>query len=56
MTVNDTGNALFAISGKASTGVGSTEYRNRIYVYKYFYRNQGGVELSVLSPAGVISS
>jgi len=42
MTVNDTGNAVFAISGKASTGVGSTEYRNRIYVYKYFYRNQGG--------------
>ena len=45
MTVNDTGNALFAISGKASTGAGSPEYRNRIYVYKYFYRNQGaGVE------------
>ena len=42
MTVNDTGNALFAISGKASTGPGSTEYRNRIYTYKYFYRNQGG--------------
>jgi len=34
MTVNDTGNAVFAISGKAG-------YQNRIYVYKYFYRNSG---------------
>lgn len=41
MTVNDTGNSLFAISGKDSTGPGSKDYRNRIYVYKYFYRNQG---------------
>ena len=41
MTVNDTGNSLFAISGKDSTGPNSKDYRNRIYVYKYFYRNQG---------------
>lgn len=41
MTVNDTGNGLFAISGKASSGLGSVDYRNRIYAYKYFYRNQG---------------
>jgi hypothetical protein len=34
MTVNDTGNALFAISGK-------TGYKRRIYVYKYFFRNTG---------------
>ena len=40
MTVNDTGNALFVISGRNITG--GTDYRNRIYVYKYFYRNQGG--------------
>jgi hypothetical protein len=34
MTVNDTGNALFAISGKAG-------YRKRIYTYKWFFRNTG---------------
>jgi hypothetical protein len=34
MTVNDTGNGLFAISGKAG-------YQKRIYVYKYFFRNSG---------------
>lgn len=41
MTVNDTGNSLFAISGKEPSGPGTTDYRDRIYVYKYFYRNQG---------------
>lgn len=40
LAVNDTGNALFAISGRNVTG--GTDYRNRIYVYKYFLRNQGG--------------
>jgi hypothetical protein len=40
MTVNDTGNALFAISGRSVTG--GTDYRKRIYTYKYFFRNQGG--------------
>ena len=34
LTANDTGNAWFAISEKAG-------YQNRIYVYKYFYRNSG---------------
>jgi hypothetical protein len=42
MTVNDTGNALFAISGRNTGNAGDVDYRNRIYVYKYFYRNQGG--------------
>ncbi|MEN9767758.1 MAG: uncultured phage MedDCM-OCT-S31-C1, partial [Cyanobacteriota bacterium] len=32
---NDTGNSWFAISSKAG-------FRDRIYVYKYFYRNTGG--------------
>jgi hypothetical protein len=40
LTINDTGNALFAISGKNTAG--GTDYRNRIYTYKYFFRNQGG--------------
>jgi hypothetical protein len=34
MTVNDTGNALFAISGKA-------DYEKRIYTYKWYFRNSG---------------
>lgn len=34
MTVNDTSNAAFIISGK-------TGFENRIYVYKYFFRNTG---------------
>ena len=34
LTGNDTGNAWFAISEKAG-------YQDRIYVYKYFYRNSG---------------
>lgn len=43
VAVNDTGNAVFAISGKNIAG--GTDFRNRIYVYKYFLRNKGsGVE------------
>ena len=34
MTVNDTSNALFAVSSRANR-------QNRIYVYKYFIRNAG---------------
>ena len=34
MTVNDTGSGLFAISQKFG-------YQNRIYVYKWFFRNSG---------------
>lgn len=42
LTVNDTGNGMYAISGRNADGV---DYRNRIYTYKYFYRNSGqGVE------------
>ena len=41
MTINDTGNAAFLISSKSSTGVFGTNYRNRIYVYKWFLRNSG---------------
>ena len=42
LTVNDTGNGLYAISGRNADGV---DYRKRIYTYKYFYRNSGqGVE------------
>ena len=38
VTVNDTSNALFAVSNK-------TGFKDRIYVYKYFVRNTGsGVE------------
>jgi hypothetical protein len=35
LTVNDTGNSLFAITGKDG-------HKNRIYVYKWFFRNTGG--------------
>ena len=43
MTVNDTGNGLFAISGReqGAVGTGPVNYKNRIYVYKYFFRNSG---------------
>lgn len=38
LAANDTGNSLYCISSKAG-------YRNRIYTYKYFYRNSGsGIE------------
>jgi len=40
MTVNDTGNAAFLISGKNDT-VANVDYRNRIYTYKWFLRNAG---------------
>ena len=35
LAVNDTGNSLFAITGKDG-------HKNRIYVYKWFFRNTGG--------------
>lgn len=35
LTTNDTGNSWFALSDKSG-------FQKRIYVYKYFYRNQGG--------------
>jgi hypothetical protein len=35
LTANDTGNCWFAVSGKSG-------YRQRLYAYKYFYRNSGG--------------
>lgn len=35
LTVNDTGNAAFIISGRKG-------YRNRIYIYKWYFRNTGG--------------
>lgn len=45
MTVNDTGNAAFIISNKVVTDFPATDYRKRIYTYKWFLRNQsGGVE------------
>ena len=40
LAVNDTGNSMFAISGKNTTG--GTDFRSRVYTYKYFFRNQGG--------------
>ena len=42
MTVNDTGNASFLISGKnSSANMLGADYRKRIYVYKWFLRNTG---------------
>ena len=41
MSINDTGNAAFLISSKSSTGMFGTDYRKRIYVYKWFLRNSG---------------
>ena len=41
MTVNDTGNAAFLLSGKNNTGMLGADYRKRIYVYKWFLRNRG---------------
>ncbi len=40
LTINDTGNSAFIISGKQSTTTG-LDYRNRIYTYKWFLRNTG---------------
>ena len=43
MTVNDTGNAAFLISGRdSSSQMLGADYRKRIYVYKWFLRNTGG--------------
>ena len=39
MTINDTGNSAYVISGKNVTG--GTDYTQRIYVYKWFFRNSG---------------
>jgi hypothetical protein len=41
LTINDAGNAAFLISSKNVTGFSSTDYRKRIYTYKWFLRNQG---------------
>ena len=42
MTINDTGNAAFLISGKDSSGMMlGADYRKRIYTYKWFLRNTG---------------
>ena len=46
MTVNDTSNAVFAISGLAG-------HTSRIYVYKYFIRNSRLKAQKERSPAGV---
>ena len=40
MTVNDTGNMVFMISSR-NDGAFGADFRKRIYVYKYFYRNNG---------------
>ena len=40
LTINDTGNSAFIISGKQSAANG-LDYRNRIYTYKWFLRNTG---------------
>jgi hypothetical protein len=42
MTVNDTGNAAFIISSRVDTHGFFTDYRKRIYTYKWFLRNSGG--------------
>ena len=42
MTVNDTGNSAFIISGKDTSGMMlGANYKKRIYVYKWFLRNTG---------------
>jgi hypothetical protein len=40
LTINDTGNSAFIISGKQSATTG-LDYRKRIYTYKWFLRNTG---------------
>ena len=40
LSINDTGNSAFIISGKQSAATGQ-DYRNRIYTYKWFLRNTG---------------
>lgn len=39
MTVNDTGNSAYIISDRSDTG--GTDYRKRIYTYRWFFRNTG---------------
>ena len=39
MTVNDTGNSAYIISNRNDTG--GTDYRKRIYTYRWFFRNTG---------------
>ena len=42
MTVNDTGNSAYVISeADTSSVVGGADYRSRVYVYKWFFRNSG---------------
>jgi hypothetical protein len=41
LTVNDTGNAAYLISGRNTPGALGTDYRKRIYTYKWYLRNQG---------------
>ena len=40
LTINDTGNSAFIVSGKQSAASG-VDYRSRIYTYKWFLRNSG---------------
>ena len=40
LTINDTGNSAFIISGKQSATT-NLDYRKRIYTYKWFLRNTG---------------
>lgn len=39
MTVNDTGNSAYIISDRAEPG--GTNYRKRVYTYRWFFRNTG---------------
>ena len=39
LTINDTGNSAYVISGRNEDG--ETDYTQRIYVYKWFFRNSG---------------
>jgi len=40
MTVNDTGNSAYIISDRNNPG--GTDFRKRIYTYRWFFRNTGG--------------
>ena len=40
LSINDTGNSAFILSGKQTATTGQ-DYRNRIYTYKWFLRNSG---------------
>ena len=42
MTVNDTGNSAYVISEADTSAIaGGADYRTRVYVYKWFFRNAG---------------